>query len=372
MKNGRGVLLVVFCLLMIALPALAQASPLVALVNSSGQLIVSSGDGGYRWIITNPGETLAGYAWAGDRLYFALDNGTLRAADAGSQSVSEVGQAAGTLLSLSPDGSFVFTQQADGSYALRTPGGQTTPLAPLRNDAGARYSGLWANAAPLVAYWGYGGNSMIAVTDATNGATLTLDSGRSTPITPLAWRLDTAQLIYRDGSGIVRIADLGCLTSACVGNPLENGTALLPSDAADVETDGTWVYFRSGETIAAINLRCGNIDVCLGSTVTLGTNAAPQTSLHTASTTLVYTAYTQNPNDPNDREVRVVPLICLGGGSCAPQTIVTGAVAGALSADGRFAVVEQADGLSSLDLTSGAKTYLSDRGAPLAGARWQP
>ena len=212
----------------------------------------------------------------------------------------------------------------------------------------------------------------IAVTNVANGQTLTLDSGRSAPITPLAWRRGTTQLIYRDASGYVRIADLGCLASGCGANPLESGTTLLPADAADVQTDGTWVYYRSNETIAAVNLGCVGSDSCLNGVVTLGTNAAPQTSLDTAGSTLVYTAYTQNPNDPNDREVRVINLACLGGGSCAPQPVASGAVAGALSSDGRFAVVEQADGLNSLDLSSGAKTYLSDRGAALSGARWQP
>jgi hypothetical protein len=161
------------------------------------------------------------------------------------------------------------------------------------------------------------------------------------------------------------------MQSSCAANPLEIGTALASADA-DVATDGMRLLFRSGDQIAAVNLSCASTDSCLNSAVGFAANAAPQTALNVAGGRLVYTAYQQNPNDPNDREVRVVDLGCLNTGSCAPQTAAVSAVAGTISADGRFAVVELPSGLNSLDLNSGAIAYLSDRGAPLDGAHWQP
>ncbi len=129
MKVRRALLLVVLCLIGMVITAgsaAAQSStPLVAFANSSGQLIVSSGDGGYRWIVTNPGETLAGTtAWTprGDQLVFAVGSGgsaSMRAANVSQQTISEIGQVGGALLSLSADGSTLFIQQPDGSYALQ-------------------------------------------------------------------------------------------------------------------------------------------------------------------------------------------------------------------------------------------------------------
>ncbi|MFN8450964.1 MAG: hypothetical protein U0521_20885 [Anaerolineae bacterium] len=378
LKNGRALLLVVFCLLVAALPAAAQSTALVAFVNSSGQLVVSSGDGGFRWIITNPGEALAGdYRWSpdGSRLYFAVGTGgaaSLRAAAVSQQSAGEIGQIPGQFVSISPDGSFVFYQNGDGSYALLSTNAAAPPLNPVRNDLGARYNGLWADVGSVVAYWGYASNSVLSVTDAADGETVTLDSGRSAPITPLAWRPGTLQLIFRDAGGFIRLADLSCLQATCATNPLEAGIALASADA-DAATDGAWLFFRSGDTIAALNLACAPSDTCQSTPrVSVAANAAPQTGLYVAGNTLVYSAYSQNPNDPNDREVRRVDLACLNGGACSPQTVASGAVAGAVSSDARFAVVETSGGLNALDLSSGALAYLSDRGAPLAGARWQP
>jgi hypothetical protein len=376
MKNGRVLMLVVFCFLIAllgTLPAAAQSAPLVAFVSSSGQLIVSSGDGSYRWIVTNPGETLAGDpTWSanGSSLYFAVNTGSeisLRAANVSQQNIAEIGKASGRVFVISPDGSAVFYQQNDGSFALLTSGG-TVPL-PISNDYGARYNGLWADAAPLVAYWGYAGNSTLGVTNAANAQTVMLDSGRSAPIAPLAWRQGTAQLFYRDAAGSIRLADLSCLQSGCGNNPLDAAATLAAADA-DVTSDGTWLYYRSGDTVTAVLLTCPAD--CGSSAVAVAGSAAPQTSLHAANGILVYTGYAQNPNDPNDREVRRLSLGCMSNpGSCAPQTILQGAVAGDVSDNGRYVVVELASGLSSLDLSTGAQTYLSDRGAPLASAHWQ-
>jgi hypothetical protein len=373
MKNRRVLLLVVFCLLIAAFPAAAQSAPLVAFVNSGGQLIISSGDGSYRWIVTNPGETLAGeptWSAGGDRLFFAVNTGSgisLRAASVGQQNVSEIGQAAGRTFAVSPDGSAVFYQQNDGTYALQSASGGLA--LPISNDYGGRNNGIWSDVLPLIAYWGYAGNSTLAVTNVANGQTVTLDSGRSAPITPLEWRQGTAQLLYRDASGSIRLADLSCLQSGCAANPLDTAATLASADA-DAASDGTWLYYRSGDVVTAVPLTCPAD--CQSSAVPVAGSAAPQTPIHAANGILVYTGYTQNPNDPNDREVRGVNLGCMSSpDSCAPQTILSGAVAGEISDNGRFVVVELPSGLSSLDLSTGAQTYLSDKGAPLTGAHWQ-
>jgi hypothetical protein len=366
-------LLMLFCWLIAALPLAAQAgAPLVALVSSSGQLIISSGDGSSRWIVTNPGETITGiYAWSGSQLIFGVDQGgsttALRRADAANQNVSDLGAVEGQALSMLPSAAAVFYRSRDGSYGMQATGGQLA--LPLTNDASAHYSGLWSDNGRLIAYWGYAGNSILAVTNVASGDTLTLDSGRSTPITPLAWRPGTTELIYRDASGTVRLTDLGCMMNSCGANPLENGTALASADA-DVVTDGRWLYFRSGNTIGAVNLNCVSADSCLNSAVTIAADAAPQSTLHVAGRTLIYTGYASNPNDPGDRQVQVVDLSCLSS-SCSPQTVLPGAVAGAISANGRYAVVEVSQGLEALDLTSGTTAYLSDHGAPLDSAVWQ-
>lgn len=380
MNSRRVALLVIFCFILFTLIAplstLAQGTPLVAFINSSGQLVISSGDGSYRWIVTNPGETLEGdttWSPSGDQLFFAVSVGgdiSLRAASPAQQSVSEIGRTIGSVLALSPDGNFIFYQQDDGTYGIGSPGGTAFTL-PISNDFGARYSGLWMNNLPLVAYWGYAGNSALAVTNAATQQTLTLDSGRSAPITPLLWQPNSTELIYRDATGVVQTADLACFQAACSTNPLESAIPLASADA-DVATDESQLYFRSGSSIAAVDLNCAAANNCADSAFVIAENAAPQTPLNAANGTLVYTAYAQNANDPNDREVRVLDLACISGGSCAPQTLATNAIAGSAAANGQYAVIESGNGLESLDLSSGARAYLSDRGAALTQAHWQP
>ena len=168
------------------------------------------------------------------------------------------------------------------------------------------------------------------------------------------------------------------ITSASRIEPPGWITAVAPASAADVQTDGTWVYFRDGDVIRTVNLGCVGAGNCAGSAVTLGANAAPQTMLHIAARTLAYTAYAQDPNNLNDREVRIVNLNCLNDpASCAAQTFLGGAVAGLLSPDGGALIVEQAgSGMNILNLGTLASTYLSDLpggtpGSPLlTAARW--
>ena len=431
MRRWRFWLVAIF-LLITVLPLLAQNGGLVAFVNGSGQLVVSSGDGAYRWIVTNPGEFLVdpvGYNWSpgGDRLFFAVNLGgeaSLRVGDVNSQSAVEIGRVPNSNLSggtwvgngvvvgtadgisyydsssgsvsglitgqgsvsvispfgndhpnlpqpssVSPSGDYLFYQQGDGRYAVAALNGSTAFPLPGANEANARLTGLWSDGSGLVAYWGFEGNSVLSVTDAGSGSTITLDSGRATPITPLAWRENSNQLLYRDGAGMVRAADVSCLFSGCGANPLESGIEVMPASASDVQTEGDWAFYRDGDGVFAVWLGCVDSGACLGSAVTLG-STAPGTFIHADGGILAYTGYSADPNNPNDRDVRVVALNCLSSGACSSQSVLGGAVAGLVSPDGSSVVVEQVGvGLNVLNLSSLSTTYLSD-GGELVTARW--
>jgi len=421
-----GSLLLVCIGFAVVTPVSAQSRSNLAFVNSSGQLVVSSGDGSYRWIVTNPDETLVaplGFTWSldGRRLFFAVNAGyvSLRVGDIASQSVVEIGQASGsqftggqwtpdgsgvlvavdaqlnfysangggsTLLSgqgglrlispfadaepnlaqarsLSPDGRYIFYWQSSGQYAiLPTQGG--SPLAlPGTNNPDAPQSGLWSDSGSLVAYWGSaGGSSTLSVTNAANGQTVTLNSGRTAPITPVAWRPGSQQLIYRDTSNTVKIADLSCLNNGCGGDPLESGVDLLPATASDIQVVAGWALFVDNGQVEGVHLDCASAGNCIGSIALIGSNAAPQTILDAAGNTLVYTAYNQDAYNPADREVRAVNLSCLGA-SCQPQALVSQAVAGLVSPDGAYVVVDQGgNGMNALSLQSLQLTYLSGAG----------
>ncbi len=436
LRRGR---LAFLSLLLLTLPFFAgvrsmsaQSGAYVAFLNSSGQLIVSSGDGGMRWIVTNPGETLAmpvGFSWSPDgrRLFFAVSAGSeasLRVGDIASQSVNEFGRAGGELSggdwtpdgrsvllgvnnqalaypvdgggpsalvngagvitlhspfdgansqpnlarsnSLSPNGQYLF--YLDGGRNTLLSSGGATPL-PGTNDSSGRQSGLWSDVGPMVAYWGYENTSLLAVTNAANGQTITLDSGRSMPISPVAWRPGSAQLIYRDASTSIRIADVSCLNSGCGDNPLQRGEELLPATATEIQVTSNRVYFIDNGTVQVVDLGCVGSGGCVGSAAAIGANAAPQTWLAVGGNTLSYTAFNQDAYNSADREVRVAALDCLPG--CAPQPAVTGSVGGLVAPNGGFVVVEDG-GLNVVRLFDKQITSLSDRSGTslLASARW--
>lgn len=424
----------VLIVLALAAPAHAQQSgPLLALVNGSGQLVVAGGDGSFRWIVTNPGEPLhptLGYAWSpsGNRLAFAVGSGgeiSLRVADIAGQTAAEIARlsgqvsggywtpdsngvliAAGNRLLVYPagggepvelasaaepillrspfdatserpnlpqphnvggGGQFLFYAQGQNNI-VQPLGGQPTVM--TGGDPLAQFNGLWADAAPLVAYSGMSGNSFLAVANAVTGMAVTLDSGRTAPISPLLWRPGTLQLVYRDATSFIRIADLSCLTSGCADNPLDSGLELIPASATDVQTDGSALFYVDAGAVQALPLSCVEAQNCQGVALTLGTNVAPQTMMDIGGTALVYTAYTQDPYNAADREVRVVDLNCLGNPpGCAPRPALSGAVAGLVSPDGAYVVVEQGGTLSTLRLADGQLTHQADGGL-LSRARW--
>lgn len=434
----KWVLLVVGILLITALGVSAQGNAKVAFVNTSGQLIVSSADGSYRWIVTNPGEALVrtlGFTWApdGNKIFFAVNTGyevSLRVGDVNSQQHIEIGRATdngalsggswlpnssaviiglgdrilyvdangggaaelisgqGSVAIISPylnnrpnlssgssmsnDGRSLFYQQGDGRYAVAALDGSLALPLPGLNDTTAPLNALWAQNSPFVAFWGFEGNSVLSVTNTQNGMTVTLDSGRSAPITPLTWVMNTT-LVYRDHNGLISAVNLACLASSCDANILATGVEIIPATATDVLSHNDVILYRDGTQINAIQSACIASANCLNSAIVVGTNSAPNTLIDVGGNSLLYTGYTSDPNNPIDRDVRWVDLSCVNGGSCAPSVILTGALSGLVSPRGDAAIVEQAGtGLSVLTFSTGALTYLSDYsgGQLLASARW--
>lgn len=422
----RGWMSLILALWVVGTASAQSAAPNAAFLNASGQVVVVSGDGLTRWIVTNPGERLAqplGFSWSPDarRLFFAVDLGaavSLRVGELNGQTIREIGQVSGVLSggewtpdsaavlvaandrlalyaangagesllaqaqgtaylvspfandrpylpsarSLSPDGRHVFYLQGGYNlYTLNT--GQITALN-ISNDANARQSGLWSDSAPLVAYWGVeNGSSVLAVTNAANGQTLILNSGRTAPIAPLGWQPGTTRLIYRDTTNFIRVADLACLLNTCNSSPLQNGTEVLPDTAMDVQFSGSWLYFREGEQIKALNLTCIDTASCAGRGITLADRAAQRTWMHVGGSSLIYTAYTQDPANPSDREARLVDLRCLADPStCAAGIVSAQAVGGLVSPDGAYVIIDQASsGLNIVNL-------FNRQAVPMSGA----
>ncbi len=435
---GRRMVIVVLVVLALWGGAGAQQGgvPLVALVNNSGQWVVASGDGAYRWIVTNPGEQLApdvGYHWSpnGDMLFWGIQEGAqvrLLMGDIASMSAREVAVVDGlvsggewidnstvviaaqnNLLALSVDGrtrtlvtasspislravlsdspytpapksygyGHVFYASGGGYFLYSMAQGQIIAL-PGTNEAQARNSGLWADNAPLLAYWGFDddGTSNLYVVGVESGTILNVDSGRSAPIFPLAWRANSTELIYRDGSNALRLADVGCAVRSCSDNPLAAGVAFLSATASEIQTTEDYAFYREDTVIYAVPFSCVASDSCLDSAVAVVGDAAPQTPYHVADGRLVYTAFRDDARNPNDRSVHIVDLACLNSGACEAVTLLPDAAAGLLSADGAYVVVDIiGQGMQTLNVDTLTLSYLSGSGGPLGSslsfARWQ-
>lgn len=424
--KGWGLALLLAIVLGGAFAAQAQARALAAFLNAAGQLVVTSADGGYRWVLTNPGEVVSsalGFSWSlnGDRLFFAVDQGgevSLRAADVPAQNVVELGRVANSGLSggeWTPDHNGVLVAAGDrltwypvsgqavdilagqGAVSLRTPaldsrfgwrglspdartlvyrdaagsamllpltGGAALPLV-ANNDPGTP-AGLWADDGGLVA--AAGGNQIAAVSPAT-GAAAFAQGASAVPPAPLLWRPGTSTLLYQDGAGSIRAADLSCLRSGPC-DPFASAVAVLPASARDLRVTNDTLLFIDGETVNALALVCLTSGGCAPTPI--ANAAAPGSSLAVRGAVLAYTAYTVNANDPADREARVLDLGCLSAGGCAARTAAAGAQAGGLSPDGRALIVLSPAGLTMLDLATGAQTPLSDPapGQTVRSARW--
>jgi hypothetical protein len=277
--------------------------------------------------------------------------------------------------SVSASNTHVFFQQGDGRYAVAALDGSAAFPLPGSNEPNARASGLWADSAPLVAYWGYEGSAILSVTNAANGQTFMLNSGRTAPITPVLWLPGSATLLYRDASGYVRASDMSCLSSTCAADPFTAGVEVLPPTATEIVLNAGTLYYQDGTSVMALNSACIASGACAGGAVMVAPNAAPSTMLSAAGSILFYTGFSANPNDVNDRAALLVQLNgCQNTGGCAVAASIPNALSGTLSADGSAALYDSpaAGGLFAVSLSTGANTYLADSAgmAGLASARW--
>ncbi len=425
-RLSATLILVTLALLSVTVGLSAQSRTLAAFQNAAGQLVVTSADGSYRWVVTNPGEAVApalGFAWSqgGDRLFFAIDQGgevSLRAADVPAQTITEIGRvpnaglsggewttdqsgvlvAAGDRLTYYPlSGQAVDILAGQGALSLRTPGADSrfgwralspdaralvyrdaggnavllpltggVPLALAAGSDPSAAGGLWADDGGLVAL---SGANLIAAVSPAVGAVAQASGASAVPPAPLLWRPGTSTLLYHDGAGAVRAADLNCLRAGPC-DPFAAAVPALPASAHDLRIANDTLLYIDGETVNGLSLSCLSGGSC--APTSLATAAAPGTGLDVRGGLLAYTAYTANPNDPADREARLVDLGCLNTGGCAPRTVAAGAQAGRLSPDGRALVVLTPAGLSMIDLATGAQMPLSDPapGQSARSARW--
>lgn len=378
-------LLIVLVAALFAPATAAQSNSPLAYTNSGGQLVVTRPATDFRWIVTSPGEpllTTVDLAWSpdGGRLLFAVGAGggySLRVADLNSQQVIEVlagaGNVSGGAWTASGD---VLVATAEGvqqitpggEAVLRVPGGSAPSVSPdgtlfiARTGSGfvaaptnpavafeslpgsnpnlqAAGIGVWAQNAPLTAYWGVAndGTTTVILANLNSLETFPESSGTSVPVTPLTWVPGGAVLIYRDAGG-VRAQDASCLLSGGCGTPPEPVT-LLPVNAQDVAvTDTGAVAYTLDGTRFVAGGGCITAGNCTANAVPLG-SVQPGTSAFTRANV---TAFTR----AGDGAVQRVDVGCaLGGGAnCAGNGGAVGVVVG-LSPDGSTALAVNGDQL---------------------------
>jgi hypothetical protein len=398
------------------LPLSAQSSTLVAFQNAAGQLVVASADGTVRWIVTNPGEQLhntLGFSWSpdGQQLFYAVQQGnqvSLRLGAVRRQTTQEYLQLADGFLTgggwrdnapLVSDGNAVYqgATPISADQALFTP--YTDPLpqqpAPLNaapsgdvlawrdgsyvlNDStfltgtadyDQRAFGLWAG--DLLAYGGFDpqtGSGTVYVVHVPTQNIISLSSGRALPIYPEQWLTNTT-LLYRDASGNVRVAEVGCLAAGCDANPLENGTLIIGAGAQQIQRSGSTLLYQEDTTLKAVSLACVASDDCLNQTQIIAENLNPEGIMQVRAQRVVYSAYQQNAFDLRDYTVYTLPTECL---TCGGVPLVNGAINGLLTPNGDYVVVAiSGDGIYSVNTQNGQAVYLTDAGIPLTQIRWQ-
>jgi hypothetical protein len=360
-------------------------------------LVVSSGDGATRWIVTNPGQFIdesLGFAWTADgNLTFALTgmgvfSGTpntqaIAAIDAedvanmsylrGLNSRPNIALPQGT----SADGQYAFVSDS-GRYFVVALGSNVSSQLPISSNGNDQSSGLWADNAPLVAYWGINNNTSstaLSVLHAPTQNMIITDSGGSIPMPPIAWQPNTTRLIFRTATGDVQVADVGCVVNGCADNPLESGISVATSSANHIQVTASYVYYVDGEQVMGVDLSCVQSNSCLESRFVIGEAVVPLSMIHVSGDRLVYTSYASDPNNPSDRIVQLVDLTCTP--NCPPQPILNGAMAGLLSPSAEYLMVDiVGQGLNILQVTDGSLVYLTDTmggqlGAGLNTARWR-
>jgi hypothetical protein len=120
------------------------------------------------------------------------------------------------------------------------------------------------------------------------------------------------------------------------------------------------VYYRAAGSVYAQPLSCIADSTCATTAIPLAAQVAPRTILHVVDSTLIYTAYLNDPTNPADREIRLLDTNCLPD-SCTPQPLVSGAIAGMLSGNADYLVMDViGDGRYTLRLADMNRVYLSD------------
>lgn len=375
----------------------AQSNSMLAFLNGSGQLVVSSGDGATRWIVTNPGQLIddsLGFAWTADGdLTFALTGAGVFSGVPNTQAIATVDSGDMANLSylrglnsrpniaqpqgISADGQYAFVSDS-GRYLMVSLNSNVTSQLPIGGTGNAQSSGLWADNTPLVAYWGLDNNTSntaLSVLHAASQNMIIVDSGSSIPMPPIAWLPNTTGLVFRTATGDVQIADVGCVVNGCADNPLERGVSVAPSSANHIQVTASHVYYVDGEQVIGVELSCVQSNSCLDSRFVTGENVVPLSMIHASNNRLVYTSYASDPNNPSDRTVQLVDLTCTL--NCPSQPILNGAMAGLLSPTADYLMVDiVGEGLNILQLNNGSLVYLTDTmggqlGAGLNTARWR-
>jgi hypothetical protein len=397
MRRIVMLLLTVIGMLMLA-PAVtfAQSAPMLAYLNAGGQLVIADAGGDNRWIVSNPGEVLAPnstLAWTanGQQLFFAVSASgqtSLRVANVAQRNVREMtviggnisggewadGNSAvivgttnglnritldGTATLVAPNGQTISgrTVAKDGRFLLygiggglatdSSNGGNPTALDGA-NDPRAAGLGLWADSAPIVAYWtvGSAGTSRLNITPASAPFnTLIVDSGTGVPLAPLAWVPNSTILIYRGASG-VQAVDAACVQRGGCGGVAP--VRILPISAANVTVSASGIVYTLNGGLFGAPISCINAGDCSGAQLDA---VAASTTLAANGDTLVYVGA--------DSVLRALSLACLSHGGCAPSALNLSAAVYRVSPDGRYALVTRNGELLSVRLNDGSAISLT-------------
>ena len=131
---------------------------------------------------------------------------------------------------------------------------------------------------------------------------------------------------------------------------------VAPSSANQLQVTDSNLYYTDGQQLISVALTCVNSDNCLDSQQVLADQVVPLTMMHVRNDRLVYTAYANNPN--TDRIVMLLDLTCVP--DCQPQPIVNNAMAGLLSPDGDYLMIDSLDaGVNILDISGGSVVYMT-------------
>ncbi len=416
LMNVRSVLFMVMSLLMltIGIAIHAQAnSDLLAYVNSSQQLVVVSGDGGFRWIVTNPGEFLAdpvGYTWSpdGDRIFFAVQQGgsvSLRVGDVNTQSWNEIANVPAGIVGgewsadgrgvLIGSGGTIRLYDADNGDVLREISGLEPPVvlvSPFSEAPNFLPYGrsLSPDGESIIFQAGLNGRYFVGRFD---GSVPTLAAPLNNDPAPrysALWSDDGSAVAYwgydSDGTSVIAVTDVDSQTTVTLDSgraipvtllgwsgdvlvyrdsanrvlaarapdqPLESGVQLLPPDALDIMVVNGGALFRTDSAIQSVGASCVDTGDCLDRLNVLVNDAAAM-PFEVRFGTIVYTA--QNGAVVTSDGLNVFAF--------------AGASAGVLSPGGAYVALDLNGGLSIANTLDGSVTEIAPAPIILDGVRW--